>query len=1395
MKKIFKINQRLVKVGLFAVALIAVTLLTITQVLADVFINLGSENKVYTNSATTANINLSGVVEENAAFFTKNGDTYSYSTYTELDPGASNLVIHGSWTAYQPKVYYVAFTDYTRDDLEYLDDLSGTDVDSNTVTLDVGLVLHKITVIYDPDEPLFSVSTTPSSGWSKELILTVNAADDHEDIGYASGLHPNAYSFDDDSWTNVNSITVDSNRTVNIKVRDAVGNTKEYNYQITNRIDTQPPSFTVSASPDVTEAGGVWAKSATVTVNATDSQAGMATDAYSFDGGPWTSTDHITVNTQREVSVRVRDALGNISDPNTINITKIDTTAPTAGVTIAPDVIGTDGIWSLSAVITVTGAQDDRDDALADEPYSFDGGATWQSENTFTVTQNGDYTVLVRDAVGNIYDSDKLHVDHIDRTPPVITIDESTISRNWATGTATVEFTVSDNNEVGCNLANITGDVGGTGSVTVTDAGSPNTYIATVTGDPDAFVQNKIKLSAADKLGNSTDVTSTNDILIDNTSPVISIDESTISTDWSASSTSFEFTASDTGSDIDTITGTVLNGHVTITNKTGSTYIATVTANSDSEVEAQVDLIVTDKVNHTATATTKKDVKADAKAPTFSDLTVQKVSGSGNSGVVKDGDLVKVSFGLTDSGSGVNPASVKVTMNGIEKTASIVDSKYTCIFTAGTDFAPKDDSLLYINKINYADAVGNSETTAHNTDTVIKYYSAISKGFSDLKFWSSNADASVAKNGDTVFVSFFTTHPVIVESGTISQSQNGSITWLKQNDTAKKTGSYYFEGSYTVVNDNAFDMQNMKLALTIADAAENSVLTKTQADAANILYYAPMSISGVTISSNNSQDSAQYAKNADTVSVTFATNHDVTVSAASIAGKPVTLAKTDGIGLVKNWTMSYTLANGDLNDLSVVPFTLTISDKAGNTPVSVNNGTAGVLHTLRYYAPITASTSIASNYKYTNYVKNSDTVTVSSRTNHAVTIASSAICGRKANNNGSGSTSLKMFYQIPSGEDSIAEGAVSLNYTIIDAAGNTLTVNRTNDAAGSSVTYDRTNPTVSVDPSSLSFSASTLTYTVTFEDEHLSGQDISVLLNGKEQMTSRDRSSVSGTRYTKTVTLDTDGNYKLEASLFDRAGNASDPDAETSVTVDMTKPQIKAVKLNTSAPKAFKSGFLVSDYFEFVDENIRDIICTVSDSDGTRDWDINEPLTGDGKKTINLVVTDMADNSSTTITYDLYIDGTAPKPVILDTQSQTAVSADQPVTFVSEMELSISLESLNTGDLGTADHFKKIDLFKGGERMVDILNTIKPDGNGVYTYHMSAFGEYTLVLSAADDVGNETGDMEYHFYFNDKSIFQKFYENTPLFVIVVSLLVIGIAALITLRIVKKSRENNAANSI
>ena len=106
---------------------------------------------------------------------------------------------------------------------------------------------------------------------------------------------------------------------------------------------------------------------------------------------------------------------GSTTKKYTIEINNADTHAPNGGT-----ITGNPTVYQTSdAVITVTGASD-TGSGLAPEAYSFDGGATWQSDNfkTFSGNRTG-VTVKVRDVAGNSYSFAPFDITYIDKDAPV----------------------------------------------------------------------------------------------------------------------------------------------------------------------------------------------------------------------------------------------------------------------------------------------------------------------------------------------------------------------------------------------------------------------------------------------------------------------------------------------------------------------------------------------------------------------------------------------------------------------------------------------------------------------------------------------------------------------------------------------------------------------------------------------------------------------------------------------------------------------------------------------------------------------------------------------------------------------------------------------------------------
>jgi LPXTG-motif cell wall-anchored protein len=236
----------------------------------------------------------------------------------------------------------------------------------------------------------------------------------------------------------------DGIKTVYAQFKDASGKTSTVSTSINYIIpDNTPPVFTVSGNP------AVWTKdSVTLSVSASDGDSGLNTEgAYSFDNGlTWTTSNAKSFSDNGTFNIKVRDNDGNISSQSIV-IDKIDKTLP-----VISSITGNPSDWTEnSATLTVNAS--DAASGLAALPYSFDGGATWQSSNAVTYGANtNDIAVKVKDSVGNIAACDPINITKIDKTLPnaaVIENKDKYGEDKWFNETQTVSasFTAT----VGCD--------------------------------------------------------------------------------------------------------------------------------------------------------------------------------------------------------------------------------------------------------------------------------------------------------------------------------------------------------------------------------------------------------------------------------------------------------------------------------------------------------------------------------------------------------------------------------------------------------------------------------------------------------------------------------------------------------------------------------------------------------------------------------------------------------------------------------------------------------------------------------------------------------------------------------------------------------------------------------
>lgn len=111
--------------------------------------------------------------------------------------------------------------------------------------------------------------------------------------------------------------------------------------------------------------------------------------------------------------------MGNIATQE-ISVSNIDTTPPEFSLSISPlD-------WAEECRITAEGRDknDAGEEGAGNIQYSFDGGKTWSTGNSFTVTENGTYLVKGKDAVGNTAEKE-ITVNNIDRTGPTLRLTQT----------------------------------------------------------------------------------------------------------------------------------------------------------------------------------------------------------------------------------------------------------------------------------------------------------------------------------------------------------------------------------------------------------------------------------------------------------------------------------------------------------------------------------------------------------------------------------------------------------------------------------------------------------------------------------------------------------------------------------------------------------------------------------------------------------------------------------------------------------------------------------------------------------------------------------------------------------------------------------------------------------
>ena len=216
-------------------------------------------------------------------------------------------------------------------------------------------------------------------------------------------------------------------------VKDGLGNMQSYLIPIDKLDNTSPTISGTSIDPSVWTNNDV-----KLSVTASDVGGGLDASGYKFNSEDWQTSNFTYCKTNGKHIVTVRDVAGN-TRTTTRSIVTIDKEAPTFTVSGNPATwTGSDVTLSISATdMPASGCS-----GLHAQAYSFDGGATWQADTSKTFSENGTYTLMVRDSVGNVSKGQDITIRYIDKTPPAAHVEG--IPTAWQNTDAIIHITASD---------------------------------------------------------------------------------------------------------------------------------------------------------------------------------------------------------------------------------------------------------------------------------------------------------------------------------------------------------------------------------------------------------------------------------------------------------------------------------------------------------------------------------------------------------------------------------------------------------------------------------------------------------------------------------------------------------------------------------------------------------------------------------------------------------------------------------------------------------------------------------------------------------------------------------------------------------------------------------------
>ncbi|MBP1930208.1 SwmB domain-containing protein [Ammoniphilus resinae] len=341
--------------------------------------------------------------------------------------GKGTAFTDGFFNASKKGTYYVYVRDFAGNETIEKEVISNIDKDLPGITLTASTT--------DPTNEKITVAVS----YTKEDKIAVQK--------WAEGVHDPAYFTTNGNKLENKEIPSLINGTYTVYVRDLAGN-ESISYITIDNFDDTLPSINLHADNTWTNGRVV------ITTDITDNKSGIKVKKWAKDvkdlkyftngDGTQFTENTFAVEEPGAYTVYAEDKAGNTTI-NFVTVYSIEQTAPTLETSISPEtqtngkVTVTVNVYDEnggSGIDIVKWAKDDHP-----APY-FEKYGQPLTGSSFIVTENGDYTIFVKDKAGNIA-LKTITINNIETDAPVIRL---TQPENWTSGSVFVTAEITDNN-------------------------------------------------------------------------------------------------------------------------------------------------------------------------------------------------------------------------------------------------------------------------------------------------------------------------------------------------------------------------------------------------------------------------------------------------------------------------------------------------------------------------------------------------------------------------------------------------------------------------------------------------------------------------------------------------------------------------------------------------------------------------------------------------------------------------------------------------------------------------------------------------------------------------------------------------------------------------------------